>query len=524
MEGIAIDSYSNLLNQRKLNAGYRSIFNLVWYGLQPLELGLPDTTRPPTIEDGIFFPDLVDGKPGIQPERLGPYSTTLNPGYDPGLPAYRKWPLFDAIRDANSDPVVSLPWTVPPPVASSVSAVTSVKSIALLAGEGSRLQTELAAEGIPFGRLKTDTIADLLFVDGQFPPSSQYLRSIQAVLSKGGTVVVWGTAASSLDRLNALMPWPLQLTDRHSSSLLPVGDSRITAGLKPSDLYFSETTPPDVLTSGLGGSLVTHGTVLLQAPNTDWLSWNKQPEYAKTAMVLRSERETKPSGIALLEVHTDIGRLIISNLPAWSPAPKFQGMVRTLLRNMGVPLDQEADAGYPFLSSGKLAHTLAIGRFPLSPDGVASNLLDPASIGAIKEGDRIQNERWAVLSSGPDGSFDLNASPLSGADSAGVVYLSFWLQSPRSLDNLLLEPNVPKLDLSIQNSDAYEIFLNGKSIYMRAEGKGTGLVSSLPLQQGWNHILLRIQRRGGSVGAFQAQLQSSDPEYLQQLKSSLEKP
>lgn len=524
MEGIAIDSYSNLLSQRKLNAGYRSIFNLVWYGLQPLELGLPDTTRPPTIEDGIFFPDLVDGKPGIQPERLGPYSTTLNPGYDPGLPAYRKWPLFDAIHDANNDPVVSLPWTVPPPVASSVSAVTSVKSIALLAGEGSRLQTELAAEGVPFGRLKKDTIADLLFVDGQFPPSSQYLRSIQAVLSKGGTVVVWGTAASSLDRLNALMPWPLQLTDRHSSSLLPVGDSRITAGLKPSDLYFSETTPPDVLTSGLGGSLVTHGTVLLQAPNTDWLSWNKQPEYAKTAMVLRSERETKPSGIALLEVHTDIGRLIISNLPAWSPAPKLQGMVRTLLRNMGVPLDQEADAGYPFLSSGKLAHTLAIGRFPLSPDGVASNLLDPASIGAIKEGDRIQNERWAVLSSGPDGSFDLNASPLSGADSAGVVYLSFWLQSPRSLDNLLLEPNVPKLDLSIQNSDAYEIFLNGKSIYMRAEGKGIGLVSSLPLQQGWNHVLLRIQQRGGSVGAFQAQLQSSDPEYLQQLKSSLEKP
>jgi Glycosyl hydrolases family 2, TIM barrel domain/GDSL-like Lipase/Acylhydrolase family/Glycosyl hydrolases family 2 len=31
MEGIAIDSYSNLLSQRKLNAGYRSIFNLVWY-------------------------------------------------------------------------------------------------------------------------------------------------------------------------------------------------------------------------------------------------------------------------------------------------------------------------------------------------------------------------------------------------------------------------------------------------------------------------------------------------------------
>jgi hypothetical protein len=524
MEAIAIDSYSNLLSQRKLNAGYRSIFNLVWYGLQPLELGLQDTTRPPTIKDGIFFSDLVDGEPGIQPERLGPYSTTLNPGYDPELPTYRTWPLFDAIRDGNNDPVVSLPWTVPPPGASSVSAVTSVKSIALLAGEGSRLQSELLAAGVPFERLKTGAIADLLFVDGKFPPSSGSLGALQSVLSEGGTVVVWGTAASSLDHLNTLMPWTLQLTDRHSSSLLPVGDSRITAGLKPSDLYFSETTPPDILTSGLGGSLVTHGTVLLQASNTDWLSWNKQPEYAKTAMVLRSERETKPSGIAMLEVHSDIGRLIISNLPAWSPTPKVQEIVRTLLRNMGVPLEGEAASGDPFLPSGKLTRTLAIGRLPLPQNGGANTILDPASIGAIKEGDRIQNERWAVLSSGPDGSFDLNASSLSSANSASVVYLSFWLQSPRSLDNLLLEPNVPRLDLSIQNSGAYEIFLNGKSIYMRAEGKGAGLVSGLPLQQGWNHVLIRIQQRDGGVGAFQAQLQSSDPEYLQQLKSSLEKP
>jgi len=283
-----------------------------------------------------------------------------------------------------------------------------------------------------------------------------------------------------------------------------------------------DPAPPDVLTSGLTGSLAAHGTVLLQASNTDWLSWNKQPEYAKTAMVLRSERETKPSGIAMLEVHSDTGRLIISNLPAWSPVPKVQEMVRTLLRNMGVPLDREADSGDPFLPTGKLARILAVGRLRLPQDGGASTLLDPASIGAVKEGDRVENERWAVLSSGPDGSFDLNASPLSG-DSSGVVYLSFWLQSPRSLDNLLLEPNVPKLDLAIQNNDAYEIFLNGKNIYMRAEGKGAGVVSGLPLQQGWNHVLIRIQRKGGSEGTFQAELRSSDPEYLQQLKSSLEK-
>ncbi|MFQ7503216.1 MAG: hypothetical protein ACLRMJ_09165 [Alistipes finegoldii] len=34
--------------------------------------------------------------PGVQPERLGPYTTTFNPGYDPRLPLYRPWALFEA--------------------------------------------------------------------------------------------------------------------------------------------------------------------------------------------------------------------------------------------------------------------------------------------------------------------------------------------------------------------------------------------------------------------------------------------
>ena len=69
-EGIAVEAYKHLLNQRKYDASYRSVFNLVWYGLQPLPLGLADTTKPPTLDDGIFFPPLVEGKPGVQPERV----------------------------------------------------------------------------------------------------------------------------------------------------------------------------------------------------------------------------------------------------------------------------------------------------------------------------------------------------------------------------------------------------------------------------------------------------------------------
>ena len=57
-------------------------------------------SQAPAMDDGVFFPEFVDGKPGVQPERLGPYCTTLNPGYDRGLPLYETWPLFDAVKAA----------------------------------------------------------------------------------------------------------------------------------------------------------------------------------------------------------------------------------------------------------------------------------------------------------------------------------------------------------------------------------------------------------------------------------------
>ena len=54
------------------------------------------------MDDGIFFTEYKEGQPGVQPERMGPYCTTLNPGYDPSLPLYRPWPMFHALRAVNA--------------------------------------------------------------------------------------------------------------------------------------------------------------------------------------------------------------------------------------------------------------------------------------------------------------------------------------------------------------------------------------------------------------------------------------
>ncbi len=521
MEGVAVDSYQNLLEQRKHDADYRSVFNLVWYGLRPLPLGMADTTHPPQLTDGIFFPSYEEGKPGVQPERLGPYSTTLNPGYDPALKPYETWPLFDAIKDANSDSVVKLLWAVEPSEPAHLPPAKPVQSMSILSAPNGNLEHQLLADGIPQD-LHHDGLPDLLFIDGRTPPGGSARTTMNGVLGKGGTVVVWGVAAKTLAQLNALLPAPIELTNRQSSSLLPVTDSPVIAGLRPSDLYFSESSPQIILDGGLSGPLVKQGTVLLEAANTDWLKWNKEAEYAKTAMVLRSERETKPSGAAIVELKQGSGRLLLINVPAWSPVYKAQLMERRLLENLGIGLSAQVDVGEPFLKNGTLVRSLAAGHFSATGDGAAKPYVDPADRAKFRDNERVQDLRWLSLRAEANG-FSLNGSPLSGAADNSVVYLSFWVQSPRSLDNLLIEPNVPKLDLTLDSKDAIELFLNGKSILVHPEGGDNAVASGLPLQQGWNHFLVRLVHKSGT-DVFSARLTSNDAAFIDALHSALQKP
>jgi hypothetical protein len=523
MEGIAIEAYQNLLEERKHDADYRSVFNLVWYGLRPLPLGMPDTSRPPELTDGVFFPAFEEGKPGVQPERLGPYSTTLNPGYDSALKPYETWPLFDAIKDANSDSAVKLPWSTESPGSEHSTPATPkpVQSIAVLSGPNGELERELLAGGVPRSLLH-DGSPDLVFIDGRTPPDGTARATIDAVLDHAGTVVVWGAGSKTLSRLNALLPAALTLTDRQGSSLLATNASPVTAGLKPSDLYFSESSPQIILDGGLSGPLVKQGTVLLQAANTDWLKWNKEAEYAKTAMVVRSELESKPSGAAIVELKQGNGRLLLINVPAWSPVYKAQLMDRRLLENLGVALSPQVDVGEPFLKNGTLVRTLAAGHFSVAGNGAANTFVDPADGAKFRTNERVQDLRWVSLTAEAAG-FSLKGAPLSGSPDNSVVYLSFWVQSPRSLDNLLIEPNVPKLDITFATRDSIEFSLNGKSLLTHPAGGENAIFSGLPLQQGWNHFLVKLAHTSGD-DAFSAKLTSSDPAFLNALHSALQKP
>ena len=428
MEGVAISSWSSLMAQRSRDAVYRSVFNLVWYGLQPLPLGIKDTTKPPTIDDGVFFTSFKEGQPGVQPERLGPYCTTLNPGYDPSLPLYRTWPLFDAIKDASSDnPSLKAPITT----------------------NATQPPTTL-----------TPNIPVSLVVDAT---QSIPTEKIQQTLAKGGTVLILGLNPSNLAEVNHLLPSPLTLTQRTASSLDIITPDPITKNITAADLYFSELTPPQIITNGINAP--NTATILLQSSNTDWLKWNKQPEYAKTAMVLRSERETKPSGAALIRVNlggvnlggTTTGNLLLSTLPATPHLAKAQTLIDKLLTNLG-------------------AHT---------------------------------NTTTSILQ--PNGDVTPDLRNLHPGTEPNQAWLDFWISSPRSLDDLLAEPDIPIVDLQA-SKEVLKVLLNDKTV-----------TTHLRLLRGWNHFRILIQQSPDGW-TFTGRLTSNHPEFLKTLSATSEKP
>ena len=534
MEALAIESYALIRGQRPLLA-YCSVFNLVWYGLQPLELGLPDTRRPPTGADGIVFGPFVEGKPGMQPERLGPYSTTLNPGYDPRLPLYRPWPMWDAVKAAYAPggPAPS-PWDHRPaqrPLP--LSPAATIGQVAFIGDRKGALNFLLETLGVPVTASDDGQTPRLLVVDGatltvgEVPDARQRL---QAVRRQGGTVLVWVTRPETLPLVNQLLPASVTLTDHDAASLLADRADPVTASFSLAELYFAENSSRTILTHGLAGPLVAGGRALMEACPTDWRRWNGQGENTKTASVLRSEREAQPSGAALVTDGAGPGRLLVTSLPSAAPSPQHQQLLRKLFANLGVglgPLKSATVSGFD--AAGYLHEALVAGSYaaPSYEQALDTDFLGGEAAAAPKAGDTAAGRTWHPVMAGGDGVFNLKAMGLPGPNVNCAAYLSFWLYSPRPLDQLLAAPDVPQVSLLATSDDGMMIWLNGKPLLQERGHHPVDVdhpqSAPLPLAQGWNHVLVKVGQADGEWG-FAARLSSSDPRFLTELRSATERP
>jgi len=346
-EALGIDVYQNVVQMARPKLAYFSASELAWFGLEHLPLGYNDFTRLPTLQDGVFFKPFEEGKPGMQPERLPPYCTTLNPGWDPFLPLYKPLAMFDAMKAALAkNGPQSSPWDHEQ--LTSRPATTNEAIIAAVGFVGDRdgkLFAAMKSFGVPFTTNLNDV--RMFIVDGENLTTStadEIKPQIDGLLAHGGLVLVcFHQPNAKVAPINLLLLAPITLTSRTATALDRGIDCYENANFSPPDLYFAENTQDKkILKCGLDGNFVRRGTVVFKASNTDWSQFNDVPENAKCAAVVLYEHLVKPPGAALVTIKQGGGTISISTIDYVPNNSDYAKLWHSLLNNMGVKMDNEA--------------------------------------------------------------------------------------------------------------------------------------------------------------------------------------
>ena len=449
MEGLANECYNLITNQRRLGASYSTVFNMAWYALKPLPLGKKDCSTAPSVnEDGIFFSEYREGIPGVQPERVGPYSTTFNPGYDPTLPLYQEWPMYSALRAANApgEPAWS-PYAVinktQYEAIKSESMIENYKEVVFIGNPTGKIKQLLDAQGVVFTSKITTPASLLYIIDASQALSANTRKEIQKHLLKGADIWLWGLVPETINEYNEILPLPVTLDRLKRSSFLPIQKSWMR-GLNNSDFYFCELQKADACDYSLKGTLVEEGEVLLNACKTDWRQWNKRPEEIKTAGTIRSEYECTAATPVFVKYQHGPSTFYLNTLTEFANSEKGYNTLSAILKNAGITyIKPEININEVFFLRDEQVN------FPVT-----------ANEKLTKDGDS-----WV---------------------------LEFHVFSPRPLDDLLIEPNMPKLSLMLK-AKKRELFINNKPYNsVSHNGQNEIIYKELPLLQGWNKLVIKI--------------------------------
>jgi hypothetical protein len=528
MEGLAFECYGLLRDQQQFGAGYQSVFNIVWYGVQPLPFGKSDFSRSTTPEEGVFFGKFREGAPGMQPERLGPYTSTVNPGFDPALPLYRPWPMFEAIRDVNLK-VTNSPWArlpVKTTTASSSNAKTNGQAVLSFVPEnGIRLAQGLGRAGARTRPFVANGKTDIFLLDASTNQTAAVAAAVRAVLDHGGTIWVWDVQPGGAKMLSELFGEEVQVHPHAASSFIVKQDDPLIAGLDNAALYFSEADDWQQMSFSLAGAFLDGAKIPLEACPAEWRHWNYQAEPVKTAALFRSERENSGPPTAIVIRPVGRGRVIICNMDPMIKSQRKAALVQRLLINEGVELiPVESRSGFLDFD-GRLVRALVAGGFGFKEANEAYDGKGPA--GEIRENGAIMGRTWKLHDADSSGVFDFKKGLVGGDQSSAVAYLAVWIKSSKPLNDLLSEPNLPRLSFIYGCDDGSEIWLNGELLSShRREGPLDAQMfkeDPLLLKLGWNQLVIKVVQNQGEW-KFAGRFGCSDLGFLSKLEFAPTKP
>ena len=628
MKGVAIEAYGQLKAQLLADFSYLSVFNLAWYSLKPLPLGHTKTENAPTIENGIFFGDYQEGKPGVQPERLGPYSTTFNPGYEPGLPLYEPWPMYEAIKAVYSPggPLPSPYETeqVSPPQ-KALPSIDKPEPVTFFGDANSVHHQGLKTVGVQFDEKGATRFiyADLESIS--FIQKWRLKTRLNSLKKSGGTIFLSGLTPASQRFLEKLLGEKVEIFAREASSLVFAGGYANTDLLvdhfRLSELYFSEDEDNIIQRYGIRLENPERSTALLKSCSCDWRMWNQRAESSKTAALYRSEKEFPPAN-ALVQFNLGKCRILLSTIEmrehhvlpernrrnlwnklmkaagariddnfgkdvrfsTYTPAreilqnPQAKAIVHRFIPMVGMLTHEMIAEIGPFnirelarmhgrlllLNSKKLDQIdQALGEIPLDTENSANpeidasdettralkgdqivrvlvagffagsdcaSMLDDDFLGGEGKAAPVQGEaierkdfstRWQAVTASPDG-FRFKEMALEGSKDHSTSYMSFYLNSPRQLENLLIEPNVPKLYLNVETGCCIRVWLNGKQIFTQEKISAKPVNSQIPLllSKGNNHILVKMVNTDTDY-VVNASLSASHVDFVEKLTGSV---
>lgn len=330
---LGIDLYQQLkvLGNR---LAYFSASELMWFGLEHLPYGYSDFTRLPTFEDGVFFTNFEEGRPGMYIERIPPYVGTLNPGFDPSLPEYKPLAMAEAMKDALlRDESLDEKWEPvkdnrPKPPA------YEYPHIVCFAGaqDGEVCQTlkcvgaEISEEG------------EFFVLDGS--EDGEYITStFDRIHNDGGTGLILIPRKEIASRINTYLPFPVVLTNRSTTMLVRDSPHPWVDSMTIHQMYFAENSmQKHAAVHGITGKWKEKGCSLLCAGNVDWSLFNNIPENAKCGSVVLYEQLKKEDGSVLISHPFGKGTLVFSTILCVPQSKEHITFWRNLLNNMGVRL------------------------------------------------------------------------------------------------------------------------------------------------------------------------------------------
>ena len=525
MDAVAIDSYELIAKGQRPSASYCSTFNLAWYGNEALPLGMKDISRKPQPTDGIFFKEYIEGKPGAQPERLGPYTTTFNPGYDPSLPLYKPWALFHAVKAAYATPPQPCEWDrkettkLPPaPVYAKL-----CNEVLYIGDKNTDIFIMLGRCGIPI--LKDGSYSEITIIDANtFINSKSLKNTLRKSVEKGGNVIVWNVNPENVDKINAILPLEINVFPMESTSFVHNESDNRVASIPLEEMYFTEDTSYNVaMRYAIEGELVNKGNVLLKACPTDWRQWNFQGEDDKIARIIRSERE-RPQGAAFVEFKRGKGAYFVSTIESDLMNVRLDKFIQNIFKNIGVKINFEQIKNYrlPELSQVLVSPVFETDNY----DQALDEQFIPITMSAYpKKNKFVGGHKWSLLDAN-QGIFDLKKlDSTNPATIIGAVYLSFWAKSPKPLNELLADPDIPKVSFKFGSDDGCVIWLNDEKIF---ENRGCHpmvadqfSIDELPLRKGWNHFVVKVAQKGGEW-RFSGRLKSANREIISKIKWDVE--